>query len=57
MRELAGTKAKAAHRWFSAIDAEGSYGHWEYTMARKPEEVRRRLDEATRSKCLTGEEL
>jgi type III restriction enzyme len=36
---LAEVKAAAAHRWAAAVNAEGSYGHWAYAMARKPTEV------------------
>lgn len=36
---LAEVKAAAAQRWVSAINAEGSYGTWDYRIARKPTEV------------------
>ncbi len=32
--ELADVKREAAERWVSAVNAEGSYGHWRYAMAR-----------------------
>ena len=38
-------KQQAAMRWVDAVNADGSYGRWDYAMARKPEEVRRRLEE------------
>ncbi len=44
--ELADTKAKAAQRWVDAVNADGKYGQWQYAVARKPEEVKQRLDEA-----------
>jgi type III restriction enzyme len=36
---LAEVKAAAALRWVSAVNAEGSYGHWDYSMARKVSDV------------------
>jgi type III restriction enzyme len=38
-------KAQAALRWVNAVNADGSYGHWHYAVARKPEEVRKRIEE------------
>jgi type III restriction enzyme len=32
-------KKVAAQRWVAALNADGSYGHWQYSMARKVEEV------------------
>ncbi len=32
-------KKVAAQRWVAALNADGSYGHWQYAMARKVEEV------------------
>ena len=32
-------KRAAALRWVAALNADGSYGHWQYAMARKVEEV------------------
>jgi type III restriction enzyme len=37
-------KAQAAMRWVSAVNADGSYGQWYYAVARKPEEVRTRIE-------------
>ena len=36
---LGEVKAAAAQRWVAAVNAEGSYGHWQYAVARKPSEV------------------
>jgi type III restriction enzyme len=36
---LAEVKSAAAQRWVDAVNAEGSYGHWAYAMARKTTEV------------------
>jgi type III restriction enzyme len=36
---LAEVKSAAADRWVKAVNAEGSYGHWAYGMARKTTEV------------------
>ncbi len=44
--ELAEIKSQAAKRWTAAVNAEGSYGLWKYAVARKPEEVSKRIDEA-----------
>jgi type III restriction enzyme len=43
---LAEVKAQAAMRWVEAVNAEGSFGTWSYAMARKPEEVAKRIEEA-----------
>jgi type III restriction enzyme len=39
-------KREAAVRWANAVNADGMYGHWQYDIARKPEEVNQRLDAA-----------
>ncbi len=39
-------KREAAVRWANAVNADGMYGHWQYAVARKPEEVTQRLDAA-----------
>jgi type III restriction enzyme len=44
---LAEVKAQAARRWVEAVNAEGSYGLWMYAVARKVEEVGKRIEEAT----------
>ncbi|MEI6343121.1 MAG: type III restriction endonuclease subunit R [Verrucomicrobiota bacterium] len=36
---LADLKKAAAERWVAAVNDEGSFGHWTYRMARKPEDV------------------
>lgn len=46
--ELAEIKAQASKRWVDAVNAEGSYGKWEYAVARKPEEVGKRIDESVK---------
>lgn len=42
---LQGVKAQAAQRWVDAVNADGTYGRWAYAVARKPEEVRKRVEE------------
>jgi type III restriction enzyme len=42
---LTEVKQQAAMRWVKAVQAEGSYGRWYYAMARKPEDVRTRIEE------------
>ena len=37
-------KAAAAHRWVSAVNADGQYGQWAYQVAWKPGEVKPILD-------------
>jgi hypothetical protein len=37
-------KQQAAIRWVNAVNGEGSYGQWFYAIARKPEEVRKRIE-------------
>ena len=37
-------KTQAAIRWVNAVNAEGSYGQWAYAIARKPEEVKTRIE-------------
>jgi hypothetical protein len=32
-------------RWVNSVNADGSHGQWYYAMARKPEDVRRCLEE------------
>ena len=34
-------KVQAAKRWVDAVNADGSYGRWQYAIARKLEEVRK----------------
>ncbi|MCL4707977.1 DEAD/DEAH box helicase family protein [bacterium] len=42
--ELAGIKEQAAQRWVNAVNADGCYGRWEYAIARKPGEVKERIE-------------
>jgi type III restriction enzyme len=44
---LAEVKTQAARRWVEAVSAEGSYGLWIYAVARRPEEVTKRIEEAS----------
>ncbi|MBI3663394.1 MAG: DEAD/DEAH box helicase family protein [Acidobacteria bacterium] len=37
--ELAEVKEAAARRWIAAVNAEGSFGHWDYAVARKVSDV------------------
>lgn len=38
-------KGAAAERWVKAVNAEGSYGQWQYTLARKPTLVKEFLEQ------------
>lgn len=42
--DLADVKAAAAERWVAAVNADGRFGTWRYTMARSIGAVRERLD-------------
>jgi len=42
---LAEVKTQAAIRWVNAVNADGTYAQWHYAMARKPEEVRKCIEE------------
>ena len=37
---------QAAQRWVKAVNADGRYGQWEYGVAWKSREVRKRIEEA-----------
>ena len=45
-------KKAAAERWIKAVNVDGNFGHWLYSIARKPEDVIIRLNEAMAS--ITG---
>jgi len=32
-------KQAAAARWVAAVNADGAYGQWVYTVVKKPEEI------------------
>lgn len=38
-------KKAAAERWVAAVNADGKYGRWAYVIAKKPSEVRGKIDE------------
>jgi len=42
-------KVAAAHRWVDAVNADGSYGRWMYTIAHSPNEVPVLIHEADSS--------
>jgi type III restriction enzyme len=42
--ELAEIKAQAAERWVNAVNVDGSYGVWRYSMAREPKDVRSAIE-------------
>ena len=48
---LEDVKKAAAERWVKAVNVDGTFGHWQYAIARKPEEVIARLNEAMA--CIT----
>ena len=48
---LTDVKAQAAHRWVAAVNADGAYGPWAYGIAKKPEDVGKRIEEITSTAC------
>jgi len=45
---LEGVKKAAAERWVKAVTADGEFGHWQYAVARRPEEIKSCLDDAAK---------
>ena len=43
---LEGVKKAAAERWVKAVNADGNFGHWQYSIVRKPEKVIEELNKA-----------
>ncbi|HEY7336210.1 MAG TPA: hypothetical protein VH639_15075 [Bryobacteraceae bacterium] len=43
---LKDVKRQAAERWVAAVNADGTYGRWMFTMAGKPEDVSAAISEA-----------
>jgi type III restriction enzyme len=43
---LEDVKRAAAERWVAAVNADGTYGTWKYTIAHKPTEVSKLISEA-----------
>lgn len=39
-------KIDAAHRWVAAVNSDGKYGRWEYTIVKKMSETGEKIDEA-----------
>jgi len=37
--ELADIKTQAAQRWVDAVNAEGSFGTWKYSLVKKPGDI------------------
>jgi type III restriction enzyme len=44
--EIESIKRAAAERWIHAVNVDQRFGHWQYAVAKKPEEVRNCLDNA-----------
>lgn len=44
--ELESIKKAAAERWINAVNVDQKYGYWQYAVVKKPEEVRKCLDNA-----------
>jgi type III restriction enzyme len=47
---LAEIKKQAAERWVTAVNANGSFGHWAYTICRRPDEVTAKINSAINGK-------
>jgi hypothetical protein len=45
---LAEVKRAAAVRWTKAVDTDGRYGHWQYAMAKNPNEAGPAIEAASR---------
>jgi type III restriction enzyme len=45
--DLAEIKVAAARRWVDAVNADGSFGHWDYAIAYNPNDVPRLIDETS----------
>lgn len=45
---LEGVKKAAAERWVKAVNSGGQFGHWQYAVARRPEEIKTCLDNAAK---------
>lgn len=43
---LTDVKKHAAERWVSAVNADGTYGRWQYAICRKPEDVTKTITAA-----------
>jgi type III restriction enzyme len=52
--DLADVKSQAARRWINAVNADGEYGLWMYAVARKPEEVAQRIEDAVNDRANEG---
>ena len=50
--DLAELKVSATRRWVAAVNAEGSYGHWDYAIAYNPNDVPRLIDNCVESPAL-----
>lgn len=48
--DLAQVKVEAAQRWVRAVNAEGTYGYWQYAIAYSPREVAKLISKA--ASCL-----
>jgi hypothetical protein len=49
-------KKAAAERWVDAVNADGSFGHWEYRMATAPDQVRDILSTVARAAQQRGQQ-
>lgn len=46
---LTDVKKSAAERWVAAVNSEGTFGRWQYAIAKKLEEVGQLIDHVTSS--------
>ena len=44
---LEDVKRAAAERWIAAVNADGTYGHWQYVLVKKIADVTAQIDEAS----------
>jgi type III restriction enzyme len=54
--ELAEVKVAAAYRWVDAVNAEGSFGRWDYAIAYNPNDVPDLIDQAAEKAAMAHSE-
>ena len=50
--DLAEVKVAAARRWVDAVNADGSFGRWDYAIAYNPNDVPELIDQAARKAAM-----
>jgi hypothetical protein len=47
-------KRGAAERWVAAVNADGTYGRWDYVLIKKAADIDAALDAVTASRAVKG---